>query len=78
VLVAKINGAALNGSNYQYQVGEQRTPADPQVLHLLLEDSDMVRVWGTNLTAITWAHAVNSQQLLDEALTETGKSTLIS
>lgn len=77
MLVAKINGAALNGSNYQYQVGEQRTPADPQVLHLLLEDSDMVRVWGTNLTAITWAHAVNSQQLLDEALTETANIDFI-
>ncbi|XP_033158081.1 protein FAM151B [Drosophila mauritiana] len=31
----------------------------------------MMKVWGTNLTAITWAHAVNSQQLLDEVLTET-------
>ncbi|KAH8352286.1 hypothetical protein KR084_003166, partial [Drosophila pseudotakahashii] len=73
VLVAKINGAALNASNYQYQVVEQRTPTDPQIVHLLLKDSDMVKVWGTNLTAITWAHAVNSQQLLDEVLTESGK-----
>ncbi|XP_016968536.1 protein FAM151B isoform X2 [Drosophila biarmipes] len=30
----------------------------------------MVRAWGTNLTAVSWAHAVNSQQLLDEVLTE--------
>ncbi|XP_016977575.1 protein FAM151B isoform X2 [Drosophila rhopaloa] len=37
----------------------------------------MVKVWGTNLTAITWAHAVNSQQLLDEVLTETGNIDFI-
>ncbi|KQS70724.1 protein FAM151B [Drosophila erecta] len=32
----------------------------------------MVKAWGTNLTAITWAHAVNSQQLLDEVLSKPG------
>lgn len=69
VLVVKINGAALNASNYQYQLAEQGTPApDLQIVDILLEDQNMVRAWGSNLTAITWAHAVNNQQLLDEAL----------
>ncbi|XP_043641826.1 protein FAM151B isoform X2 [Drosophila teissieri] len=31
-----------------------------------------MKQWGTNLTAITWAHAVNSQQLLDEVLATEG------
>ncbi|XP_020799125.1 protein FAM151B [Drosophila serrata] len=69
VLVAQINGAALNASNYyQYQVvkEEHGTPAN---VNIVLQDRDTMRTWGTNLTAITWAHAVNSQQLLDEALT---------
>ncbi|EDV33226.2 uncharacterized protein Dana_GF21597, isoform A [Drosophila ananassae] len=69
VLVVKINGAALNATNYQYQLAEQGTPApDLQIVDILLEDQNMVRAWGSNLTAITWAHAVNNQQLLDEAL----------
>lgn len=72
VLVAKINGSALNASNYQYQVVvEQTAPDDSQIEYIFLKQSDMMKVWGTNLTAITWAHAVNSQQLLDEVLTET-------
>ncbi|XP_017086456.1 protein FAM151B isoform X2 [Drosophila eugracilis] len=37
----------------------------------------MVKVWGTNLTAITWAHAVNSQQLLGDVLTETSNIDFI-
>lgn len=74
VLVAKINGSALNASNYQYQVVvEQTAPDDSQIEYIFLKQSDMMKVWGTNLTAITWAHAVNSQQLLDEVLTETSK-----
>ncbi|XP_052854450.1 protein FAM151B isoform X1 [Drosophila gunungcola] len=78
VLVAKINGATLNASNYQYHsVVEQRTPSDSRIIEIFLQDSDMVKVWGTNLTAITWAHAVNSQSLLDEVLTETGNIDFI-
>ncbi|KAH8260277.1 hypothetical protein KR026_008801 [Drosophila bipectinata] len=69
VLVVKINGAALNASNYQYQLAERGTPApDLQIVDIILKDQTMFRAWGTNLTAITWAHAVNNQQLLDEAL----------
>ncbi|KAH8281711.1 hypothetical protein KR054_002429 [Drosophila jambulina] len=70
VLVAQINGAALNASNnyYQYQVAEEEH-GTPAIVDILLQDRDIMRAWGTNLTAITWAHAVNSQQLLDEALT---------
>lgn len=69
VLVVKINGAALNASNYQYQLAERGTPSpDLQTVEILLKDQNMVRAWGTNLTAITWAHAVNNQQLLVEAL----------
>lgn len=68
VLVAQIDGAALNASNYyQYQVEEDH--GEPQIVNILVRDRDIMRAWGTNLTAITWAHAVNSQQLLDEALT---------
>ncbi|XP_039480658.1 protein FAM151B isoform X1 [Drosophila santomea] len=67
-LVAKINGSALNASHYQYQVAEQRTPAYTQIEYIVLKQSDTMRQWGTNLTGITWAHAVNSQQFLDEVI----------
>ncbi|KAH8413273.1 hypothetical protein KR009_009552, partial [Drosophila setifemur] len=68
-LVVKINGAALNASNYQYEVVLNGTP-DPhlQIVDIVLKDRDMGRAWGSNLTAITWAHAANSQALLEEAL----------
>ncbi|SPP79845.1 protein FAM151B isoform X1 [Drosophila guanche] len=77
-LVSNTKGAALNASHYQYyrveepQGTQADTAADLPLGILLLHDQDMVRgktiIRAANLTAIRWAHAVNSQQLLDEAL----------
>ncbi|XP_002014551.2 protein FAM151B [Drosophila persimilis] len=72
-LVSKINGAALNASHYQYyrvEGLEGTQVADLPLGIVVLQDQDMGKtiIRAANLTAIRWAHAVNSQQLLDEAL----------
>ncbi|KAH8266633.1 hypothetical protein KR018_004793, partial [Drosophila ironensis] len=68
-LVVRINGSALNASHFQYQIaGHGSAATDLLAVDILLQDQGMVRSGSKNLTAITWAHAVNNQSLLDEAL----------
>ncbi|XP_043070670.1 protein FAM151B isoform X1 [Drosophila grimshawi] len=79
-----INGAALNDSVFYYELATlQPSEATNLPIYIVLQQDqeehakivDMVRydkgklnAKATNLTAISWAHAVNSQQLLGESL----------
>ncbi|KRF81638.1 protein FAM151B isoform X1 [Drosophila virilis] len=78
--VVKINGAALNSSVYYYELA---TLHSPQIwpAEIVLQDQEQnatiemgrfdkgkLIAKAANLTAISWAHAVNSQQLLADAL----------
>ncbi|KAH8377320.1 hypothetical protein KR093_004838, partial [Drosophila rubida] len=71
-----IDGAALNDSVYYYELGTQPSQ---QSIELVLQaeqpsvkmgrfDKGKLLAKAANLTSISWAHAVNSQQLLADAL----------
>uniref|UniRef100_A0A1L8EIP2 Menorin-like domain-containing protein n=1 Tax=Haematobia irritans TaxID=7368 RepID=A0A1L8EIP2_HAEIR len=74
------NGRILNDSRYAYTIDPRPISfvAPVQQIGLgtsknfidMVSSKNMVSNGGTNLTAITWAHAVNSQQLLTEALND--------
>jgi len=73
--VVKINGAALNKSVFNYDLeASSNLPLvdivrqDPAILEMGRFDKGKLVVKAANLTSISWAHAVNSQQLLAEAL----------
>lgn len=76
--MVRINGAALNDSVYYYYDTERlQTAVDKfvqleevqgNVVNMGRFDKGKLTAKAANLTDISWAHAVNSQQLLSDAL----------
>lgn len=75
--MVRINGAALNDSVYYYYDTERLQTVDKfvqleevqgNVLNMGRFDKGKLTAKAANLTDISWAHAVNSQQLLSDAL----------
>ncbi|KAL7740320.1 hypothetical protein ACLKA6_018764 [Drosophila palustris] len=75
IVAVKINGAALNESVYFYDLEASSKQA---IVDIVLQDHEIIDMGrfdrgkliakAANLSSISWAHAVNSQQLLAEAL----------
>lgn len=75
--MVRINGAALNDSVYYYYDTERLQTVDKfvqleevqgNVVNMGRFDKGKLTAKAANLTDISWAHAVNSQQLLSDAL----------